>query len=66
MGGAAGNMVRTLLTALFPKETLLTSNYKGGKSTINPRQPRRTKLDPVIMAAIKGIIKQYLKMKGKK
>lgn len=57
-------MVRTLLTALFPKETLLTSNYKGGKSTINPRQSRRTKLDPVIMAAIKG--KTIFKNEGKK
>ncbi|KAH0552461.1 hypothetical protein KQX54_010364 [Cotesia glomerata] len=49
----------SLVRALFDDETLLQSNYKGGKSKSNKNAPQRPGLDPNIMTSIKDF-KTYI------
>ncbi|CAG5093132.1 Protein of unknown function, partial [Cotesia congregata] len=55
----------SLVRALFDDETLLRSNYKGGKSKINKNAPQRPGLDPNIMTSIKEAVKRKFPVKFK-
>ena len=45
-------MATTLVVAVFDMKTLRESNLRGVKSKINPNAPRKTALNPQIMAEI--------------